>query len=263
MPRFAANLSTMFTDRLFLDRFAAAHRAGFDAVECQFPYEAAPVEVRARLDDLGLEMVLLNTPPGDFAAGERGLAALPGREADFRAALDRALDYAVALDVPNVHCMAGIPPAGAAREDCLAVYRANLRHAAEAAERAGRRLLIEPLNPRDVPGYLLLSPADGAAVIEEVGHPNLFLQLDLYHTQITTGDLARTVERHLPISAHVQVAGVPGRHEPDTGEVRYPYLFELLDGLGYRGWIGTEYVPRTGTEEGLSWAKPYGIVPRA
>ena len=253
----------MFTGLPFLERFAAARRAGFGAVECQFPYEAAPRDIRARLDDLGLKMVLLNLPPGDLAAGERGLAALPGRGADFRKALARALDYAAALDVPNLHAMAGIPPAGASREDCLAVYRANLREAAGAARAAGRRLLIEPLNPRDVPGYLLPSPAQAAAVIEEVGHPNLLLQLDLYHAQITTGDLARTVERYLPIVGHVQVAGVPDRHEPDTGEVRYPYLFGLLDRLGYEGWVGAEYVPRADAVAGLGWAQPYGVVPRA
>ena len=262
MPRFAANLSTMFTDRPFLDRFEAAHRAGFDAVECQFPYEAGIGAIRSRLDDFGLTMVLLNTPPGDFAAGERGLAALPRREADFREALNLALEYATTLGVPNVHVMAGVPPAGAARDECLAVYRDNLREAAGAAQRLGVRLLIEPLNPRDVPGYLLLSPAHGARVIEEVGHPNLFLQLDLYHTQITTGDLARSIERYLPVSAHVQVAGVPERQEPDLGEVRYPYLFELLDGLGYEGWIGAEYLPRGDAAAGLGWARPYGIAPR-
>jgi hydroxypyruvate isomerase len=261
MPRFAANLSTMFTDRPFLERFAAARRAGFVAVECQFPYEAEAADIKAELDGQGLQMLLINTPPGDFAAGERGLAGLPGREADFRAAFDRALAYAELLDCPAIHVMAGVQPQGAAKDVCLATYRANLKLAAEAAAAAGRLALIEPINTRDIPGFLLNTPAEGAALIEQLGLPALRLQFDFYHAQIMTGDLARSFERHLGVVAHVQIAGVPERQEPDVGEIYYPYLFDLLDRLGYEGWIGCEYFPAAGTEEGLGWALRYGIAP--
>jgi hydroxypyruvate isomerase len=263
MPRFAANLSTMFTDRPFAERIDAAAAAGFRAVECQFPYEVAAAELKARLDAAGIELVLLNTPPGDFAAGERGLAGLPGREADFETALGQALAYAEALACRQIHVMAGVQPAGTSKEACLAVYKANLRLAAEACTRAGRRAVIEPINTRDIPGYLLNTPAEGAAVIAELDQPSLRLQFDFYHAQIMTGDLARSFERHLPITAHVQIAGVPERHEPDTGEVNYPYLLELLDRLGYAGWVGCEYLPAGATEDGLGWALRYGIAPRS
>jgi 2-dehydrotetronate isomerase len=262
MPRFAANISTMFTDRPFAERIAAAAAAGFRALECQFPYEAAAGELRAQLDASGVELVLLNTPPGDFAAGERGLAGLPGREAEFEGALGRALDYAEALRCPQIHVMAGIQPEGTSTEACLGVYKANLRLAAEAALRAGRTVLIEPINSRDIPGYLLNTPAEGAAVIEELGSANLKLQFDFYHAQIMTGDLARSFERHQGITGHVQIAGVPERHEPDTGEVNYPYLFDLLDRLGYAGWVGCEYFPAGDTAAGLGWALGHGIHPQ-
>lgn len=261
MPRFAANLSTMFTDRPFLERCAAARAAGFTAVECQFPYEVAAADLKAELAAHGLRLLLLNTPPGDFAAGERGLAGLPGREADFRRALDRALAYAETLDCPQIHVMAGVQPQGTSREACLATYKANLRIAAEAAEAAGRLALIEPINTRDIPGFLLNTPAEGAALVEELGLPALRLQFDFYHAQIMAGDLAKSFERHLPLIAHVQIAGVPERQEPDVGEINYPYLFELLDRLGYQGWVGCEYVPAGRTEDGLGWALRYGIAP--
>jgi hydroxypyruvate isomerase len=261
MPRFAANVSTMFADRPFLERFSAARKAGFEAVECQFPYEAEAADIKAELAANGLRMLLINTPPGDFAAGERGLAGLPGREADFLAALDRALAYAEALDCPQIHVMAGVRPEGVAREACWATYKANLKIAAEAAAGAGRRALIEPINTRDIPGFLLNTPAEGAALVEELGLPALRLQFDFYHAQIMTGDLALSFERHLPMIGHVQIAGVPGRHEPDVGEINYPYLFDLLDRLGYRGWVGCEYVAAGRTEDGLGWALRYGIAP--
>ena len=263
MPRFAANLSTMFTDRPFAERIAAAAQAGFGAVECQFPYEVAAEELQARLEAAGVELVLLNTPPGDFAAGERGLAGLPGREADFEAALGRALAYAEALACPMIHVMSGVQPEGTGKEACLEVLKANLRHAAEACARAGRLALIEPINTRDIPGYLLNTPAEGAALIAELDQPSLRLQFDFYHAQIMAGDLARSFERHQAITAHVQIAGVPERHEPDRGEVHYPYLFDLLDRRGYGGWVGCEYVPAGATEDGLGWAIRYGIAPRA
>lgn len=262
MPRFAANISTMFTEVPFADRIAAAAGAGFTAVECQFPYEVTADELKDRLTAAGVELVLLNTPPGDFAAGERGLAGLPGREADFEAGLGRALAYAEALACPQIHVMAGVQPAGTSREACLGVYRANLRLAAEACARAGRVALIEPINTRDIPGYLLNTPAEGAAIIAELAQPSLRLQFDFYHTQIMAGDLARNFERHQAITAHVQIAGVPERHEPDVGEINYPYLFDLLDRLGYAGWVGCEYFPAGRTEDGLGWALRYGIGPK-
>jgi len=262
MPRFAANISTMFTERSFAERIQAAADAGFEAVECQFPYEIEAGEVEARLDRAGVDLVLLNTPAGDFAAGERGLAGLPGREAEFRAGLDRALEYASRLGCPQIHVMAGVKPEGIAREACLEVYRANLRIAADACGRAGKHAVIEPINSRDIPGYLLNLPAEAAAIIAEVGADGLRLQFDFYHAQIMTGDLARSFERHLPVIGHVQIAGVPERHEPDVGEINYPYLFELMDRLGYAGWVGCEYFPAAGTEEGLGWAFRYGIAPK-
>jgi 2-dehydrotetronate isomerase len=262
MPRFAANISTMFADRPFAERIGAAAAAGFKAVECQFPYAVEADELRKHLTEAGVELILLNTPPGDFAAGERGLAGLPGREADFRAALERALDYARTLDCPKIHVMAGVRPEGASKAACLEVCKANLKQAAEACARAGRMPLIEPINTRDIPGYLLNTPDEGAALIAELGAPGLKLQFDFYHTQIMTGDLAKSFERHQRITGHVQIAGVPERHEPDLGEVNYPYLFELLDRLGYSGWVGCEYFPAGGTEEGLGWAYRYGIAPK-
>src|SRR5262245_29638081 len=203
MPRFAANISTMFTDRPFAERIQAAAAAGFRAIECQFPYEVAPDELRQRLRKAGVELILLNTPPGDFAAGERGLAGLPGRESDFRSALERALEYAQALDCPRIHVMAGIKPAGVAKEACLEAYKANVQIAATAGARAGRLARIEPINSGAIPGYLLNTPAEGAALMAELGLSNLMLQFDFYHPQIMTGDLARSFERHLPIIGHV------------------------------------------------------------
>ena len=262
MPRFAANISTMFTDRPFADRIGAAAAVGFKAVECQFPYEVGAGELKQRLAEAGVELILLNTPPGDFAAGERGLAGLPGRDADFGAALERALEYAQALDCPKIHVMAGIKPEGISKPACLEVYQANLGRAAEACARTGRMALIEPINTRDIPGYLLNTPSEGAALIAELGAPSLKLQFDFYHTQIMAGDLAKNFERHQGITGHVQIAGVPERHEPDIGEINYPYLFELLDRLGYSDWVGCEYFPAAGTEEGLGWAYRYGIAPK-
>lgn len=263
MPRFAANISTMFTEVPFAERIQAAAAAGFKAVECQFPYEVEAGELEARLDRAGLDLVLLNTPPGDFAAGERGLAGLPGREAEFRAGLEHALDYASRLGCPQIHIMAGVRRDGVGREDCLAVYKANVRLAADACGRAGKVGVIEPINTRDIPGYLLNTPAEAAAIIAELGTDSLRLQFDFYHAQIMAGDLAKSFERHLPVIGHVQIAGVPDRHEPDVGEVNYPYLFDLIDRLGYTGWVGCEYFPARGTEEGLGWAYRYGIAPKS
>jgi 2-dehydrotetronate isomerase len=253
VPRFAANLSMMFQEHAFLDRFAAARAAGFDGVEFLFPYAFPAEEIAARLRGSGLAQALFNMPPGDWDKGERGVAALPGREAEVATGVDRALSYAEALGCTRLHCMAGIPPAGADRTACRAAFVANLRHAARACAAKGVTLVIEPINTRDIPGYFLNYQRDARAIIEEVGADNLRLQLDLYHCQIMEGDLAAHVREFLPITGHVQIAGVPERHEPDVGEVNYPYLFDLLDSLGYDGWVGCEYRPKGRTEDGLGW----------
>ena len=258
MPNFAANLSMMFQELPFLDRFEAAAKAGFKAVEFLFPYDHPAADIRQRLDRFGLRQVLFNLPPGDWAKGERGLAALPGREAEFGAAVDRAIEYATALGCPQVHVMAGVP-LDVPLEQAAATYRANLRAAADRLQAHGIRTLIEPLNSRDMPGYFLMTAEQARQIIEAVGHPNLFLQMDLYHAQIMGGDLAERTRSHWPLIRHFQIAGVPGRHEPDVGEINYPYLFDLIDSLGYDGWIGCEYRPRAKTLDGLGWAKRYGI----
>lgn len=253
MPRLAANLSMMYTEVPFLDRFAAAAKDGFRAVEFLFPYEHPAAELARRLEDNGLAQVLFNTVPGDFAAGERGLAAVAGREAEFLAGVDRAIEYAQALRCPRLHAMAGLVPAGARRE----TYLANLAEAARRCRRHDLTLLIEPINTRDIPGYFLNTQADAHRIVAEVGAANLKVQLDLYHCQIVEGDLAMRIRQTLAGVGHVQIAGVPDRHEPDLGEVNYPYLFSLLDELGYAGWIGCEYRPRAGTSAGLGWARPW------
>jgi hydroxypyruvate isomerase len=257
MPKFAANLTMMFTEVPFPERFAAAARAGFKAVEFLFPYDHSPREVAQWLQENDLQNALFNLPPGDWAAGERGLASLPGREADFRASVDRALEYALALGTPRLHAMAGLLPAGADRDAHRRTYIDNLRHAARELAPHGRTLLIEPINPRDMPGYFLNSQADAHAVREAVGEPNLLVQMDFYHAQIVEGDLATTLRKHFAGIGHVQIAGVPDRHEPDDGEVNYAYLFRLLDELGYSGWVGCEYRPRGKTEAGLGWLKSW------
>jgi hydroxypyruvate isomerase len=260
MPRFAANLSFLYGEHAFVDRFAAAARDGFLAVEFAFGYEFAPTEIAARLTDLGLQQVLINAPPGDLAAGERGLAGLPGREADFRRALlDQALPYAQALCCPRIHLMAGVLAAGADRAAHRDAFVANLAWAAPLAASAGIELLIEPINPRDIPGYLLNRQDEAHAIVAEVGAPNLKVQMDLYHCQIVEGDVAMKLRQYLPTGrvGHLQVAGVPQRHEPDEGELYHPYLVALIDELGYNGHIGCEYRPAAGTSAGLGWLAPY------
>ncbi|WP_186063583.1 2-oxo-tetronate isomerase [Burkholderia gladioli] len=257
MPRFAANLSMMYTEHPFLERFAAAARDGFRAVEYLFPYDFAADELKARLADAGLVQALFNAPPGDWAAGERGFASLPGREDEFRRAFDTALDYARVLGNDKLHVMAGLLPAGADRARHREVYLRNLAHAAEAARAAGILVVIEPINTRDMPGYFLNRQDDAQAICREVGAPNLRVQFDCYHCQIVEGDIAMKLKRDFAGIGHIQVAGVPERHEPDLGELNYPYLFELIDTLGYDGWIGCEYRPKAGTSEGLRWLRPY------
>ncbi|WP_186127726.1 2-oxo-tetronate isomerase [Burkholderia gladioli] len=257
MPRFAANLSMMYTEHPFLERFAAAARDGFRAVEYLFPYDFAADELKARLADAGLVQALFNAPPGDWAAGERGFTSLPGREDEFRRAFDTALDYARVLGNDKLHVMAGLLPAGADRARHREVYLRNLAHAAEAARAAGILVVIEPINTRDMPGYFLNRQDDAQAICREVGAPNLRVQFDCYHCQIVEGDIAVKLKRDFAGIGHIQVAGVPERHEPDLGELNYPYLFELIDTLGYDGWIGCEYRPKAGTSEGLGWLRPY------
>ncbi|MFO1036799.1 MAG: 2-oxo-tetronate isomerase [Geminicoccaceae bacterium] len=256
MPRFAANLSMMFQEHAFEDRFAAAAAAGFGAVEFLFPYAVPADRLAQRLQAAGLEQVLFNLPPGDWDKGERGLGCLPGREADFRAALETAIGYAKALNCPRLHAMAGLV-APHDKAACTETWVGNLRHAATRAEAENLTIVLEALNTRDVPGYLYNRQSEVVRIIERVGSLRLKLQFDLYHCQIMEGDLATHIRELFPFIGHVQVAGVPGRQEPDIGEINYPYLFELLDSLGYSGWIGCEYRPRGRTEDGLAWLKPW------
>ena len=255
MPKFAANLTMMFNEVPFPQRFSAAAEAGFTAVEFLFPYDYTPQEVATWLRENGLKNVLFNMPPGDWAAGERGLASLPGREETFRAGVARALEYARALGTPRVHAMAGLLPAGADRNKHRAVYVENLRYAAQALAKHGLVLLIEPINTRDIPRYFLNTQEDAHAVREEVGEANLKVQMDFYHVQIVEGDIAMKFRRYFEHVGHIQVASVPERNEPDDGEVNYRYLFRLIDDLGYGGWIGCEYRPRAGTAQGLGWLR--------
>ena len=253
MLRFAANLSMLFTEAPFLDRFALAARAGFAAVECQFPYKTPAGEIRARLDDLGLAMVLHNLPAGDWAAGDRGLACLPHRVDEFHAGVLRAIAYARTLGVPQVNCLAGIAPAGADAGALRATLVDNLRYAARAFAAEGLRLLVEPINTFDMPGFFVSRTDQCVALLDEVGEANAFVQYDVYHMQRMEGDLAATLARHLSRIAHVQVADNPGRHEPGTGEIRFDFLFAQLERLGYDGWIGCEYQPKGRTDVGLDW----------
>ena len=257
MPKFAANLSMMFTDSPFLDRFERAAAAGFKAVEFLFPYDYTPAEVTAAARQTGLKVVLFNTVPGDWAKGERGLAALPGREEEFRDGVKKALDYATALGCPHIHAMAGLVPDGADRAAMRATYLENLRFAATEAAKASIDVVIEPINTRDIPGFFLNLTEEAAAVIAEVGAPNLKIQFDIYHRQVMQGDLARAIADHLALIGHMQIADNPGRNEPGTGEINYPFLFGEIDRLGFAGWIGCEYRPKGGTEAGLGWFAPF------
>jgi hydroxypyruvate isomerase len=259
MPRFAANLSMMYTEVPFLERFGAAAKDGFKGVEFLFPYAFEAAAIAAELERHGLQQALFNTWPGDFEAGERGLASLPGREREFLEGVDRAIGYARALKCPRLHAMAGLLPVRVDRAERRALYVQNLREAARRCADAGLDLLIEPINTRDIPGFFLNTQADAHAVIAEVGAPNLKVQMDLYHCQIVEGDLVMKIRQYLPTGCvgHLQIAGVPLRHEPDLGEVNHPYLFNLLDELGWDGWIGCEYRPRAGTTAGLGWFAPY------
>jgi hydroxypyruvate isomerase len=243
----------LFTEHEFLDRFEAAARTGFKGVEYIGPYDHEPDVVAARLTKSGLSQALFNLPPGDWATGERGIAVLPDRTEEFRAGVDKAITYAIALGCPQVNCLAGIAPGGAHVATFENTFVENLKFAAERLEKAGVRLLIEPINTRDIPGFFLTNTKQALAIIDRVGSKNLFLQYDIYHMQIMEGDLARTIEQNLGRIAHIQLADNPGRHEPGTGEINYPFLYEHLDRIGYVGWVGAEYKPKAGTEAGLGW----------
>ena len=255
MPVFAANLTMMFNEWSFLDRFEAAAEAGFTAVEYLFPYEAPPEAIAERLARNGLQQALFNLPPGDWAAGERGIAALPGRFADVKSDVERALDYAAATGVQRLHLMAGL--ADPSDEGATACYRRSVAHAAGRLAEKGIDLLIEPINGRNMPGYFLNDFGIAERLIDELALANLKLQFDIYHRQILHGDVAMALRRLLPVTGHIQIASVPSRHEPDGEELNYPYLFEEIDRLGYAGFVGCEYTPRGGTLDGLAWFKPF------
>ncbi|PZW64402.1 hydroxypyruvate isomerase [Pseudomonas sp. URMO17WK12:I1] len=255
MPRFAANLSMLYPQHDFLDRFAAAAADGFAAVEYLFPYDYSAQELKQRLSDNGLVQALFNAPPGDWAAGERGIASLPGREAEFRAGVAKALEYAQVLGNDRIHVMAGLLPDEALRDKHQAVYLENLAYAADQARGVGVTVLIEPINTRDMPGFFLNRQDQAQAIVRQVGADNLKVQFDCYHCQIVEGDLSVKLRRDFTGIGHIQIASVPDRHEPDLGELNYAHLFELIDELGYTGWIGCEYRPKGDTSEGLQWLR--------
>lgn len=257
MPRYAANLSTMYREYDFLERFEAAARDGFTAVEFMFPYPYAASQLAKLLQEHGLRQVLFNAPPGDWNAGDRGCTAIPKREAEFREGFRKALEYAAVLECPRIHAMAGLMPKWGDRRRFRTTYLANLIWAADQAAGAGVDVLIEPIAPRNIPGFFLNRQDEAHAIVAELAKPNLKVMMDLFHCQVAEGDLAAKLRRYLGRSpsrvGHIQVASVPDRHEPDAGEVNFAYLFELIDELGYGGWIGLEYIPKAGTSEGLGW----------
>lgn len=253
MPKFAANLSMLFTELPFLDRFEAAARADFKAVEFLFPYAYSATEIKQRLDDNGLKLVLHNLPAGDWDAGERGIACHPNRVDEFRAGVAQAISYATTLGVGQLNCLAGKMPAGVSDAVLQSTFVNNLKFAAAELKGAGLRLLIEPINRYDIPGFYLNTTAQALAILDEVGADNSFVQYDIYHAQRMEGELAATMQKQLARIGHIQLADNPGRHEPGTGEINYPFLFTHLDRIGYTGWIGCEYKPATTTEAGLGW----------
>jgi len=253
MPRFAANLTMLFQEVPFLDRFARAAQAGFEAVEFLFPYPYSAIDIRSRLDEHRLQLVLHNLPAGDWDAGERGIACHPGRVDEFRAGVTQGIAYATTLGVGQLNCLAGKLPEGVSREEAHATFVANLRYAAAEFAKARLRLLIEPINTFDIPGFFLNRTDQAVAILDEVGLANVYVQYDLYHAQRTEGELAGTLSRHLARIGHVQLADNPGRHEPGTGEMNYAFLFRHLDSIGYNGWVGCEYKPAGLTEDGLGW----------
>jgi len=255
MPKFAANLTMMFAEYEPLERFERAAKAGFKFVEYLFPYKIEAAKLKQHIDGLGLKQVLFNCPPGNWDAGDRGIAIFPDRRDEFKKTVDTALSYAEVLEVDRLHVMAGIPESGQDPRRLYETYVENIGYAAKQV--SGRQVLLEPLNVKDVPGYFINNQDLTADIIKEIGEPNVRLQFDFYHCQIMQGNLAARFESLLEHVGHVQIAGVPGRHEPDTGEINYPYLFDLMDRLGYDGYVGCEYVPSGTTESGLGWVKRY------
>jgi hydroxypyruvate isomerase len=253
MPKFAANLTMLFNEVPFLDRFDRAARAGFDAVEFLFPYAFPAAEISARLKSNRIKLVLHNLPAGDWDGGERGIACLPDRVDEFREGVARAIEYAQALGAPQVNCLAGKTPLGATDEMLRKTFVANLKYAAAELKRAGIRLLIEPINTYDIPGFYLNRTAQAISIMDEVGSDNLFLQYDIYHAQRFEGELAATMAKHLARIGHIQIADNPGRNEPGSGEINYPFIFDHLERIGYGGYIGCEYKPAGTTESGLKW----------
>ena len=257
MPKFAANLSMLFTELDFMARFSAASDAGFHGVEYLFPYAESANDIKHQLDKNHLEQVLFNLPAGHWDAGDRGVAVDPSRIAEFREGVPTAIEYAKVLGCKQVNCLAGIVPDGVTTEQAQATFVSNLRFAAHALEKEGISLVIEAINTRDIPGFFLTTTAQANAIIEEVGSDNLNLQYDIYHMQIMEGDLAPTIQKNLGQIAHIQLADNPGRHEPGTGEINYTYLLNYLDEIGYQGWVGCEYKPQTTTQAGLNWLNEY------
>lgn len=253
MPKFSANLSMLYTELPFLDRFEAAAKSGFQAVEFLFPYAYSVADIRSRLNDNGLQLVLHNLPAGDWDAGERGIACDPQRTDEFRTGVSRAVAYAQSLGVGQLNCLAGKAPAGVAPEVLHATFVTNLSYAAAALKDAGLRLLIEPINTYDIPGFYLNRTQQALSILDAVGADNAFVQYDIYHAQRMEGELAATMQKHLHRIAHIQLADNPGRNEPGTGEINYPFLFAHLDRIGYAGWIGCEYKPASNTHAGLGW----------
>ena len=263
MPKFAANLTMLFQEHDFLDRFEAAAKAGFTGVEYLFPYDYAKEDLAERLRQNGLDQVLHNLPAGDWGAGERGIACLPDRVGEFQDGVGRAIDYATVLGCPQVNCLAGVAPEGADQESLRRTFVDNLGFAAGKLKEAGIKLVIEPINTRDIPGFYLRRTGQAVEILDAVGSDNLFVQYDVYHMQIMEGDLSPTIQANLSRIAHVQIADTPGRHEPCTGEINYDFLFSFLDEIGYAGWVGCEYKPKAGTQEGLGWFAPYRSVAAA
>jgi hydroxypyruvate isomerase len=257
MPRFAANLTMLFTELPFLDRFDAAARAGFEAVEFLFPYAFPASEIRSRLAANGLQLVLHNLPAGNWDAGERGIACHPDRVVEFHTGVGKAIEYANALGVKQLNCLVGKAPPAADRATIRRTMVANLRFAAGELKRAGLKLLIEPINSYDIPGFFVNRTDEGLRLIDDIDSDNVFLQYDIYHAQRMEGELAATIEKHLPRIAHIQLADNPGRHEPGTGEINYEFLLRHIDKVGYTGWIGCEYKPAATTEAGLGWLERY------
>lgn len=253
MTTFAANLSMLFTEAPFIERFGRAARAGFTQVECQFPYEATPEAIQAELQAHGLSLILHNLPAGNWAGGERGIACHPDRVEEFKRGVEQAITYATALGVKKINCLAGIKPAGVGEAEARSVLVANLRHAAQRLAEHGIDLLIEPINTFDIPGFFVTTTAQGLAILDEVGAPNAYIQYDAYHMQRMEGELCGTLQRHLARIGHIQIADNPGRNEPGTGEINYPFLFAHLQRIGWSGPIGCEYKPAAGTEAGLGW----------